>query len=72
MSIIEKIFSIFKTKEEEENFDRKLRELEELINYTFTNKELLRKALMHRSFVNAANMDRFESNENLEFLGDAV
>jgi len=72
MSIIEKIFSIFKTKEEQKVFDDKLEELEDLISYTFTDKNLLRKALMHRSFVNTANMDRFESNENLEFLGDAV
>lgn len=45
--------------------------LEEKLGYTFTNKELLEKALTHRSF-------RFETagvkkdNQRLEFLGDAV
>jgi ribonuclease-3 len=41
------------------------------IHYKFKNKILLRKALTHRSYLNN-NMKRNESNERLEFLGDAV
>ncbi len=44
------------------------REVEERIKYTFKNKELLRRALTHRSSVK----DKTMSNERLEFLGDAV
>ena len=39
--------------------------LEERIGYTFKNKELLRRAMTHRSF-------SAEHNERLEFLGDSV
>ncbi len=45
-----------------------LRELEKKLNYRFKNQGLLKKALTHRSFVK----NRRESNERLEFLGDAV
>lgn len=38
---------------------------------TFKNKNLLTKALTHKSWVNE-NKDKRESNERLEFLGDAV
>lgn len=41
-----------------------------ILNYTFKDKALLEKALTHRSFLNEAKVD--ESNERLEFLGDAV
>ena len=43
-------------------------EVEEKIKCTFKNKELLKKALTHRSSVR----DKTKSNERLEFLGDAV
>ncbi len=42
--------------------------IEEKIGYSFKNRELLKRALTHRSFVK----DRKLSNERLEFLGDAV
>ncbi len=42
--------------------------VEERIKYTFKNKNLLKKALTHRSSVR----DKTKSNERLEFLGDAV
>ncbi len=46
-------------------------QLEENIGYTFKDKELLRLALMHRSYGNEiVSVDM--SNERLEFLGDAV
>ncbi len=46
-----------------------LEELEKSIGYTFKNKELLKKALRHKSYANERNL---ESNEKLEFLGDSI
>jgi len=47
--------------------------LEKLLGYHFKNRDLLVKALKHRSYVYAEEgSDRIESNERLEFLGDAV
>jgi ribonuclease-3 len=46
--------------------------LEEKLNYTFKNKELLRGALYHSSYANEHKALGIESNERLEFLGDAV
>lgn len=46
-----------------------LNNLEELIDYQFKNKSLLETALTHSSY---ANEHQTESNERLEFLGDAV
>ena len=45
-----------------------LRQLEEVIGYTFQDRSYLTTALMHAS----ATDDRLKSNERLEFLGDAV
>ncbi len=45
--------------------------LEDLIGYTPRNEELFLEALLHRSFLPIAG-DAWESNERLEFLGDAV
>jgi len=45
--------------------------LEEIIGYKFKNKELLTRALTHTSFANEHG-DFRESNERLEFLGDAI
>lgn len=50
-----------------------LQELEKALNITLKGHEKnLRQALIHRSFVNEAKIDKLESNERLEFLGDAV
>ena len=47
--------------------------LEKLLGYHFKDASLLVKALKHRSYVYAEEgRDRIESNERLEFLGDAV
>jgi len=48
---------------------RKLRELEDIINYRFNDISLLHIALTHSSY---ANEHGIESNERLEFLGDSV
>ena len=42
------------------------REIEQIIKYNFKNKDLLHRALTHKSFDNIIN------NEKLEFLGDRV
>ena len=46
-----------------------LQKLEENIDYTFENKELLKNALTHTSY---AYEKHVESNEKLEFLGDSI
>ncbi|MFC1499763.1 ribonuclease III [Candidatus Zixiibacteriota bacterium] len=42
------------------------------MGYRFHDTDLLREALSHRSFVGVRGEDRLESNERLEFLGDAI
>lgn len=44
--------------------------LETALGYRFTDRRLLRQSLQHRSYV-GENDDR-ESNERMEFLGDAI
>lgn len=46
-------------------------ELQQTIGITFTNQELLKAAFYHRSYLNESHGVK-ESNERLEFLGDAV
>lgn len=46
--------------------------LESRLGVGFKDRSLLAQALVHRSFVNEANIADLESNERLEFLGDAV
>ncbi len=49
-----------------------LSKLEERLGVVFQNKELLRQALVHRSYLNENPSFGLEHNERLEFLGDAV
>ncbi len=42
------------------------------LNYSFKDKEFLKKALTHSSYGNEHNMGLTENNERLEFLGDAI
>jgi len=46
-------------------------ELAKLLGVTFENSEILQQALYHRSYLNEAERS-VESNERMEFLGDAV
>lgn len=46
--------------------------LETLLGFHFQDKDLLLRALTHRSFVNDHEGQRVPHNESLEFLGDAV
>ncbi|MDM8527005.1 ribonuclease III [Anaerolineales bacterium HSG24] len=47
-------------------------EAETALNLSFSDKELLQRALTHRSFINETPDYPLEDNERLEFLGDAV
>ncbi len=49
-----------------------LSKLEKTIGHKFTNKDLLKEALTHRSYINENPKWGIEDNERLEFLGDAV
>ena len=46
-------------------------ELENLLNIKFKDKELLKQAFFHRSYLNEVKLN-IESNERLEFLGDSI
>lgn len=50
---------------------RSARELDESLGIGFRDPALLERALYHRSYLNEAG-EEVESNERLEFLGDAV
>ena len=52
--------------------EKKIEKLEYKIGYIFQNKELLVHALRHSSYANEKKMAKYECNERLEFLGDAV
>ncbi|MCT4544209.1 MAG: ribonuclease III [Vallitalea sp.] len=51
---------------------KNLNEFQEIINYEFKDIRLLSQALTHSSYANEHKMSKFENNERLEFLGDAV
>ena len=48
------------------------KKLEEQIGIKFKDYELLRNAFVHRSYLNEHRDSKYESNERLAFLGDAV
>ena len=43
-----------------------------LLGVEFKDQSLLTRAFVHRSFVNEVDLDDADSNERLEFLGDAA
>ena len=49
-----------------------LSKLEEKLNFSFNDKNLLRQAFIHRSYLNENPGAGMSHNERLEFLGDAV
>ncbi len=51
---------------------KKLKELEQKIGYTFRDFSLLERAMMHSSYTNEKHLPKYQCNERLEFLGDAV
>ncbi len=48
------------------------KKLEEQIGLKFKDHHVLRNAFVHRSYLNEHRESKLESNERLEFLGDAV
>lgn len=54
-----------------ENRIAELKKLQETLNYSFSDVDLLNTALTHTSYVKGENRS-FGHNERLEFLGDAV
>ena len=50
----------------------RLKELEKQIGYQFRDYSLLCRAMMHSSYTNEKHLPKFQCNERLEFLGDAV
>ena len=46
--------------------------LQDILGYSFNQPGLLQQALVHTSYVNERPGRGLESNERLEFLGDAV
>ena len=51
---------------------KKLESLEAQLEISFKDKDLLKTALVHRSYLNEHKSFGLEQNERLEFLGDAV
>ena len=49
-----------------------LPELESILEHTFKNIDLLRQAMVHRSYINENPSFPLGHNERLEYLGDAV
>lgn len=47
-------------------------EFEKALGYTFKNKDLLKLAFTHTTYVFEHNKEHFESNQRLEFIGDSV
>jgi ribonuclease-3 len=51
---------------------KNFKEFEEIIGINFANKDLLKQAFTHRSYLNEHKDSEIVHNERLEFLGDAV
>jgi ribonuclease III len=49
-----------------------LSEFEQRIGYTFTRRELLTRAITHKSYSHEARHEEARHNETFEFLGDSV
>jgi len=49
-----------------------IEKLEEILQISFKDKDLLEKSLTHRSYINENRGEEAKHNERLEFLGDAV
>lgn len=57
---------------EERNIEADLSELQGILGVTFSDTDLLRSAITHRSYLNEHREATWDHNERLEFLGDAV
>jgi len=54
------------------NKEERIEQFEKKIGYAFKNPEILITALTHSSYSNEKKLHKYECNERLEFLGDAV
>ncbi|HOO79961.1 MAG TPA: ribonuclease III [Lachnospiraceae bacterium] len=54
------------------NQEKSIEVLERVIQYKFNNRELVKEALTHSSYANERKINKYNCNERLEFLGDAV
>ena len=52
--------------------ENNIKDIEQILGVTFSNKEYIQMALTHRSFLNEHKDENIGNNERLEFLGDAV
>ena len=52
--------------------NRNWQDIENILEYHFDNKNLIRQAITHSSYSNERQMHKLYNNERLEFLGDAV
>ena len=68
-NLLHKIYSIFSPAKFD---DPDIVIIEKIISYRFKDKKLLVKALTHSSFLSVTREEVYQSNERLEFLGDAV
>ncbi len=50
----------------------KIGDIEKIIGYKFASKNIIELAFTHSSYSNEMKYDKYENNERLEFLGDAV
>lgn len=58
--------------EREKYMEYTLNKLEKRIGYSFQDKKLLERAMIHSSYANEHHLGKLGCNERLEFLGDAV
>lgn len=49
-----------------------LKQLQAKLGISFHNEQLLRQAFTHSSYVNENRLSKYDDNERMEFLGDAV
>lgn len=49
-----------------------IQQLQDLLQITFNNPNFIHRSLSHSSYVNEVGKSKLDSNERLEFLGDAV
>ncbi len=54
------------------NIEQNVSEVEKRIGYDFKQKELLKQAITHSSFINELKINKWDSYQRLEYLGDAV
>jgi len=67
--IIQRIGNLLNNQEE---YPIDVKSVESLLNYSFSDKNNLLQAFKHRSYLSITQEKDYESNERLEFLGDAI